>query len=738
MPRRIVRYTSPLFPGISTRSLSKYLIRMHLGGVFCFFLFVLPLGLIAQVFEEKTTSASNVRLNVTNVGTHGNAFRGYKDGSGRASCEYPAGSGVEHMFEGGFWIGGLIDGGQVAVSTSAYDASSGYSTGKGGFEFTAEPGSGIITRSTRADDPNFSTQAISHEDFSSVITDKNLIVPGTNIPIQSHLQPLNVEVKFETYNWDYSFSNFFVTLNYIITNKGSKPIDSMYFAVWQNNVVRNINITPAGSGGAAFYNKGGNGYLDSLYMGYRFDASGDIGYTESYIGEKFLGAEDKFGFHHPLTEKTFKVHYNVWEFNNTSNPVFFLPGTDQARYIKLTNGLNFDPCWKQNGNQNPDCGAQSYSDLINASGNRADLLSAGPFRDFKPGETIRVAFALVFAKKLEDGRPTSENNFTQQFNFRNNASWAQTAYNGEDGNFNGKLDAGEDADNDGKITRFILPTPPTLPKTLITAGDKQIDIFWTDKSEASVDPISKEKDFEGYRIYMAKFGYDVTAVPDLQKNLVKVAEFDLKGNNLFNETSLDAIRLKPSEYIIDPESGDTFKYHYNLKNVNNGWQYAISTTAFDRGNKTSNLESLESSILGNNFRVFPGKKANADLKKEQPFAYPDPYYAGAAWEGKSNFQEQSRKLYFANLPKNCKIRIFTAAGDFIDEIIHNGDYNGTDTRWFSTFGAENPDKNVFSGGEHAWDLLSQQAQIIARGFYIFTVEDTDTGKSYKGKFLVIK
>ena len=63
-------------------------------------------SLMAQSYQEKTTNASNVRLNVTNLGTFGNAFRGYRDGTGNPSAEYPAGSGVEHLFEGGIWIGG--------------------------------------------------------------------------------------------------------------------------------------------------------------------------------------------------------------------------------------------------------------------------------------------------------------------------------------------------------------------------------------------------------------------------------------------------------------------------------------------------------------------------------------------------------------------------------------------------------------------------------------------------------
>ena len=95
-------------------------------------------------------------------------------------------------------------------------------------------------------------------------------------------------------------------------------------------------------------------------------------------------------------------------------------------------------------------------------------------------------------------------------------------------------------------------------------------------------------------------------------------------------------------------------------------------------------------------------------------------------------------MYFANLPANCEITIFTLAGDFIDQINHDQQYNGSDTRWYQTFGSENPDQNVFSGGEHAWDMLSEYTQIISRGLYIFTVKDLDTGELYKGKFAIIK
>ncbi len=697
---------------------------------------MLRLGGIAQTFDEKTTKASNVRLNISNSGTYGNAMRGYRDGSGNQSGEYPAGSGVEHIFESGIWIGALINGNTVAVSTAAIDAPQGYSTGSSGFEFYPDPGGMLREISSLRNSPFYSPEAISHQDFVATYSDRNVQVPGTQIQIGGHLDPLNVEVKARSYNWNYSFSDFFVILDFEIKNTGSNTLDSAYFGLWSNTVVRNINITPAGSGGAAFYNKGGNGYFDSLQMAYCYDHSGDVGFTDSYVGQKFLGAEDKSGFLHPDVNARFNAHYNAWQFNSTSDPIFFQPTNDNTRYQKMTFGLNDQPCWNVNNTTNSNCGTRSYEELLNQAGNRSDLVSVGPFLDFRPNEVVKVSYAFIFGKKKEDGNPNSENNSTQQSNFLANASWAQTAYKGEDVNFNGVLDEGEDLDGDGKLTRFILPAPPDIPHTKVVTSDNKIEIYWDDNAEESIDPISQIKDFEGYRVYMTKLGFDVTGVPSLQRDLLKIGEYDIANNGFAYETGFDAIRLsEPATFEGDDKD---YEYKFTIDQILNGWQYAISVTAFDRGNEDSNLESLESSPLANNFRAFAGKPVNKNLKTNAPFVYPNPYYAGASWEGKSSFQEQSRKLYFANLPANCEITIFSVAGDFLDQITHNAQYDGSDIRWNQTFGAEDANQNVYSGGEHAWDLLTANTQIIARGLYLFTVKDLDTGSLYKGKFAIIK
>ena len=150
------------------------------------------------------------------------------------------------------------------------------------------------------------------------------------------------------------------------------------------------------------------------------------------------------------------------------------------------------------------------------------------------------------------------------------------------------------------------------------------------------------------------------------------------------------------------------------------------------------MESLESSFLANDARAFTGKPPSVSMKTHPPYVYPNPYYAGASWEGQSNFQEESRKIIFANLPARCEVTITSPAGDVLDQFFHNQDYSGSDIRWFQSFSGEENNNIKFSGGEHSWDLLTNQNQILSRGIYLFSVRNTESGEFYTGQFTVLK
>ncbi|MCS7073636.1 MAG: hypothetical protein NZ108_04125, partial [Bacteroidia bacterium] len=283
------------------------------------------------------------------------------------------------------------------------------------------------------------------------------------------------------------------------------------------------------------------------------------------------------------------------------------------------------------------------------------------------------------------------------------------------------------------ITRYILPAPPDAPIVKMIAKENTIQLFWNDRAERSIDPISRKQDFEGYRIYKTSVGFDLQNNQDIATAMQLVASFDKPGNQIGYDNGFGAIRLpQPIQF-----EGDTTRYHYfyEFKNVLNGWQHAVSVTAFDSGEPENDLESLETSKLSTMKRIFPGKPANRGFVFGEPFVYPNPYYASASWEGTAQ-PEQNRKIIFANLPPNCEVRIYTVAGDLVKTFEHHESYQGEDTKWFQTY--SNPKQNQFSGGEHAWDLLSSDTQIIARGIYLFAVKDLDSGEIRRGKFVVIK
>lgn len=686
-----------------------------------FFTFV---AIAQQSFDSKSVDVGNIGLSVTNVGTVGRPDV-RNDPQGPPSLEYPLHSGIEHLFEGGLWIGAMVNG-QVAVSTASVDYPTGYTTGAGGFEFTAELGNTIKQRSTLTNSDYFSFDAISHQDLVIDFSDKNVIVPGTTTEIFGHSIPLKSDVHLETYAWNYSFADYFVILDYTITNNSSDTWDSVYLGMWTDLVVRNVNV--ATDGGAAFFNKSGGGFVDSCQALYAFDVNGDPGYTNSYGASQFLGVEWRGLFLHPNTKDSIislgypepKVHANFWVFRTFDGSQFGAPSSDVERYEKMSQGLNF---------KNP-----SLVQTIQSPSNRVQLLSMGPIREINPGETVKMALAFVCARQLETGGttgPTMDTDYART-ELLEHLGWAKRTYNGEDLNGNGKLDLTEDLNNNGQLDRYILPEPPDMPNVKVVPSSGTVDIYWDDIAESSLDPISKKKDFEGYRIYRTNVGDDFN--PDLIGEANLIAQFDKPGNNIGYNNGFQAVKLQQPVYFED----DTIAYVYHMKldQLLNGWQYLLMVTAFDEGDENLNIPSLESSFIANSFRVWPGTiPADFNLSDTEPGVYPNPYRISAAWDGAS---ATTRKLYFYNLPARCTITVYTLAGDVVAVLDHDADtYKGDDAQWYSNYGGAS-DKRHFAGGEHAWDILSESKQTITQGLYLFSVKNLETGNVKSGRFAVLK
>ena len=669
----------------------------------------------SQVSDHNYTSVGKIGLTVTSFGRIGNAF----DASfwpAQPSCEYtisPVRSRIEHLFDGGLWIGGYRNGQGPFVSTAAIDRSFSLN------EFTQPADSGLTERSSLLDSRYYSPLAVSHQDFIADFTDSNTTNPATGTRILDHV-PLNVSIHQGTYAWEYPIADFFVILSYSVKNTGSTQLDSVYIGFVNDFVVRNTNYRLPNEGGV-FYSGTGVGYADSLRLVYGFDAdhqAKDMP-TDTYISLKLLGVDPLTSILPSDSEVLDSLdrftHFSAWQFRaSTGDPNLLSPSNDQQRFEKMETSIPSDYY------KNP-----ANASYLGEAGNRYTLLSVGPFT-LKPDSSVTVVFGVVAAHKSITPNPTDYQNNVEaaRKTLYDNATWAQRTYNGEDKNGNGRLDPGEDLDGNGKITRYIFPNILPPPHIKVVPGDREATIYWDDTPENVTDPLLNRKNFEGYRLYMSKAGFDFKG---LQDPLMQIASFDLIDSIGF-DAGLPARLVTPKQFAGDPNK---YNYQYKITGLLNGWQYLFGVEAYDKGDPVSGLPSQPSTRA--TAKAFPGS-APATSDSAAVGVFPNPYYTRAVWDGTG---ERERKIYFFNLPARCEIRIYTVAGDIVATLEHNAStYNGSDIKWFQHYASDNA--QVFPGGMHAWDMITDADQAIATGLYLFTVKNLATGEIKRGKFLVIK
>jgi len=679
---------------------------------------------------DKYTSVGNLGLTITNYGILGNGWNRMEDGSINPSCQYKqyteiAREQIEHFSYCGLWVGGIVNG-QRRVSTAIVDGV--FDAGDEGFELFANSPitiqSSISSTTQDSMAKYYSPYAVSHQDMITDFKDYG-DSPNDNFGIQGH-SPLGLDIHLESYAWNYSYADAFVILKYTFTNATEDTIQDIYAGLWADASLANFNYTDYYTPGGGFtwsdnldgFDESEDGAGFKRAIGYQYDANGDDGWTESYLGLSALGSNVPYNY--------LNTNYFQWVWTNSNNsdyPAYSMPLTDEERYDKMSSSVP-----KGSG---PDYTSEGYPGSENSW---LFLVSAGPVGSHHnadttswtlgPGESCHIAFTVVCALWTPG---IGGNSHAQRGNLHVNYDWAQKAYDGEDKNRNNQLDEGEDGNSNGVIDRYILPAPPPSPNMEVVVESRKVTIYWQDDAESFLDPISQEADFEGYRIYGAR----KTANEELGEFSL-LLEIDLKNDIGYN-TGFSTIRIinefgEPDSILIN----DTY-YNYKFENANikDGWLNYYAVTAYDQGDPDANLESLESSIYSNRVYVFPGKAAAKENDwVGEPTVYPNPFKGQALWDG---YGSRSKMLWFRNLPNEAEIRIFSLAGDLVDIIQHEESYNGADIANIDA--QKNP---LMAGGEHAWDLITMHDQATASGLYLFTVEDKNSGQIKEGKFLIIK
>ena len=679
---------------------------------------------------DKYTSVGNLGLTITNFGILGNGWNRMEDGSIHPSCQYKqqteiAREQVEHFSYAGLWVGGVVNG-ERRVSTSIVDGV--FESGNEGFELFAE--SPILIQSSISSTTQdsmakyYSPNAVSHQDMFSDFKDYGETATD-DLGIPNH-QPLGLDIHLESYSWNYAYADAFVILNYSFKNSSTDTIHDIYAGIWADPSVANFNYTDyyTPGGGFTWYDNL-NGFDESIDdagfkrdIAYQYDADGDDGWAESYLGMSVLGGS--------IPMEYIKTHYSQWVWTNSSNsdyPAYSMPLDDNERYDKMSSSVP-----KGTG---PEYTGEGYPSAENSW---LFLVSAGPIGSkpnmdttswtLAPGDSCSIAFSVVCGL-WSDGN--SGDSPGRRGNLFINYDWAQKAYDGEDKNRNNILDDGEDNNGNQILDRYILPAPPPAPNMHVDIESGQVTLYWQDNSESFLDPISQQKDFEGYRIYGAR----KTSNESLGEFSLLLEADEINGigyNTGFSMIQITNNYGEPDSIYVD---GVYYQYKFVNSEIKDGWLNYYAVTAYDRGDPDANLESLESSIYSNRVYVFPGEKATFESGwTTDPSVYPNPYRGQALWDG---YGSRSKMIWFRNLPAVAEIRIFSLAGDLVDIIQHDEFYKGQDIDNIDE--RKNP---LMSGGEHAWDMITMYDQATASGLYLFTVEDKNSGKIKEGKFLIIK
>ena len=194
-----------------------------------------------------------------------------------------------------------------------------------------------------------------------------------------------------------------------------------------------------------------------------------------------------------------------------------------------------------------------------------------------------------------------------------------------------------------------------------------------------------------------------------------------------NPTNFPADSLTEDMYTEDGYF-KYFEYEFEITELLPTVSYWVNVTAFDFGSGESGLQPLESSVTLHAKPAFPMHEFDAPLSGSgKVYVYPNPYridggYRSSGFEGREQDDlpnNKVRAIWFANLPPQCMITIFTLDGDRVRTLEHDMD-------------ADDPMHT-----HHKWNLVNRNYQLVVSGLFYWTVE-IPNGETQVGKLVIIQ
>jgi hypothetical protein len=171
-----------------------------------------------------------------------------------------------------------------------------------------------------------------------------------------------------------------------------------------------------------------------------------------------------------------------------------------------------------------------------------------------------------------------------------------------------------------------------------------------------------------------------------------------------------------------------YEYEYFIDNLLPTVPYFVSVTVFDFGYSggRGNMAPDETNPLSNCTEVYA--QTSSEIVEQQDldvYVYPNPYRADADYHehGYENrkgtiIPDRARLIHFSNLPRVCKISIFSLDGDLIGTIDHSFPEGGPESMhdW--------------------WNLVNRSGLAVESGLYYWVVESP--ARTQIGKLVILK
>ncbi len=171
-----------------------------------------------------------------------------------------------------------------------------------------------------------------------------------------------------------------------------------------------------------------------------------------------------------------------------------------------------------------------------------------------------------------------------------------------------------------------------------------------------------------------------------------------------------------------------YEYEYVIDNLLPTVPYFVAVTVFDFGyaGGRGNMPPDETNPLNNVTECYAQTSSEiVEQENLDAYVYPNPYRVDAKYEDggyenrKGNIiPDRARLIHFGNLPRVCKIKVYSLDGDHIGTIDHNFPEGGPESMhdW--------------------WNLVSRSGLAVESGLYYWVVESAT--RTQIGKLVILK